>query len=56
MIYETFEARNYDLDLAIAESRGISIDELDVLPLDTVERLREKMVSDSPNQWRLEKS
>jgi hypothetical protein len=53
MIYETFAARNYDLDLAIAESRGISVDDLDALPLETVERLRKKMVSESPDQWEI---
>jgi hypothetical protein len=51
MTYETIESRNYDLDLVIAESRGITVDEVDALPLDTVELLREKIVSESPNEW-----
>ena len=51
MIYETVEARNYDLDLVIAESKGIAIDQVDELPLGMVELLRKDIISKSPNQW-----
>lgn len=55
MSYETIEARNYDLDLVIAESRGVTIDQVDELPLGMVELLREDIISKSPNQWGLNK-
>ena len=51
IIYSFFPRGQNDLDLVIAESRGITVDEVDALPLDTVELLREKIVSESPNEW-----
>ena len=55
MVYETIESRNYDLDLVIAQLRGITLDEVDKLPLSTVELEREQVISEAPDEWVLNK-
>ena len=55
MVYETIESRNYDLDLVIAELRGITLDDVDKLPLSTVEFEREQVISEAPDEWVLNK-
>ena len=55
MVYETIESRNYDLDLVIAELRGITLDDVDKLPLSTVELEREQVISEAPDEWVLNK-
>lgn len=56
MTYPTIESRNYDLDHEIAEVRSITLDQLDALPLSTVELLREQFILKSPEQWGLDKN
>ena len=55
MVYETIESRNYSLDLVIAQLRGITLDEVDKLPLSTVELEREQVISEAPDEWVLNK-
>ena len=55
MVYETIESRNYDLDLVIAELRGITLDDVDKLPQSTVELEREQVISEAPDEWVLNK-
>ena len=38
-------AENYDLDHAIALSRGVTVDDIDALPLAIVETLREAIAT-----------
>ena len=51
MTYTTIESRNYDLDNEIAIQKSITLDQLDALPLSTVELLREQFILKSPEQW-----
>lgn len=53
-MYKTIYNRNFDLDLEIAELRGITLDGVDELPLAVVELERENIIAESPDKWELE--
>ena len=53
MIYPPVEARNYDLDLEIAERISITIDQLDKLPLSKVNLWRLQLILETPELWRV---
>ena len=54
-MYETLESRNYDLDLSLAEGLGITIEELDEMPLVVVELLRQSTSKYSP-EWEVKRA
>ena len=46
MGYATIAELNYHLDDEIAQTLGITLDEVDAMPLPEVEKLRRRMIND----------